>query len=150
MKWTRPRLGIAAKLHAIERARRSAAEADLMSARKAADEADEAAVRSQELLGEAEREWNANLASPGFSLELQFGLGHHLIARERDLQSSDRAKHEARDKLEQSRGGWQQSEANVRSGELVLHKGRRALSKRTDEARDNALSERTTWKWFRQ
>jgi hypothetical protein len=141
---------MAAKLQAIERAQRSAAEARLSVARREVDEASERAGDARDDLVEAERSWTDRIAGGRFNLELQLCLAEELLRKEQESQTSDREQRDAETRFDQRKRDWQQLETGVRAGDHLLKKGRRYLLRRAEAARDHSLSDQTTWKWFKR
>jgi len=150
MKWSRTRLRVAGKLQAIERAQKAAAEMRLSDARRASDQAAEETRDARGNLDDAERSWNERISARQLDLELQRAFADELLRRERDLGAKVGEEQEAEVRLERARSGWQQLEAGVRAGDRMLKKGQRFLSRQGEEARDRALSDLTTWEWFKR
>lgn len=149
MKWGKERQRMALKLQDIERARKSAAEARLLSARAEVGEAQEASTTARSAVEDAERGWSDHLSSKSFNLELGLALAAQLLENQHELERREQCERETEHKLEQERHAWQKLEASVRSGDHVLRRGRREIARRAENARDHELSEQTTWKWFR-
>jgi len=150
MKWSGAKQHIALRLQAIERARRTAVEAQLNVARKEADETGERARDAQDQLSEAERNWVDHHARGRLDLELQRCLSRELLQKEGQAESRGEERDRAEADFERHRESWRNLEAGVRAGDRLLQQGRRFLSRRTEEARDQALSDQTTWKWFKR
>lgn len=148
MTWSRPRQRMLMQLQAIERARKSAAEAQLSESRSAVQDAQERSVTAREVVAEAEAMWSEHLGAPNYNVDLQLSLAQLLLAREQQLATTEQRRDDAERNLERHRTSWQQLEAGVKSGDAVLRRGRRFLAKRATEARDNEISDRTTWNWF--
>ena len=150
MRWSSPKHRIAAKLQAIERAQRSAAEARLSAARSEADEASERSSSARNDLEEAARSWTDRVAGRRFNFELQLCLADDLLRKEQEFEVCDREQGEAETRFDQRKHDWQQLETGVRAGDHLLKKGRRYLLRRAEAARDHALGDQTTWKWFKR
>jgi hypothetical protein len=148
MKWSRAKQQMLLKLQEIERARKRAAEARLLDARAAADEAEMARSKAEGEVHKAELSWSGHLKSARLNVELGQVLGAQLLQQQRVLDAhQDRERSEKR-KLDEQTEVWRVIEASVRSADKNLGWARRALAKRAEAAREQELSERTTWKWF--
>jgi hypothetical protein len=141
---------MAATLQEIERAQKTAAEGRLAAARKQADRAEEGVRTARIDAEQAERQWAEQLSAGRFNVELQVALSAELLRKEQELEAREQQQSDAEAKFDRHRRDWQQLEAGVRAGADVLKRGRRFLSGRTVKAHDQALSERTTWEWFRR
>ena len=150
MRWSPPKQRIAAKLQAIERAQRSAAEARMSAARSEADEASERSSSARNKLDEAARSWTDCVAGGRFNLELQLCLAEELLRKEQESEACDRDQSDAETRFDQRKHDWRQLETGVRAGDHLLKKGRRYLLRRAEAARDHSLSDQTTWKWFKR
>lgn len=150
MRWSRAKLRMVNKLQAIERAHKTAAEARLGSARRAADEAEASSRKAKTELHAAEQSWVDRLSAGQVDMHLQRMFGDELLRRERELQASEQEQEDADVRLEHARKGWQQLEAGVRAGDRILKKGRNFLSRQGEELRAGALSDLTTWEWFKR
>jgi hypothetical protein len=88
----------------------------------------------------------ARLADAAATLGRALGVG--LLGRETELGNAHERERGAAERADQERSAWRIVETRVRSGEMALRRARRALGKRSEEARGHALFEATTWKWF--
>lgn len=150
MKWSKARQRMAARLQAIERAQRAAAELRLASARSDADSAEERAREARLRAGEAERDWADRLGAGRFDVELQRVLSDELLRKERELADREVQRSDADSAFDRQRHEWQHLEAGVKAGDELLRRGRRFLSRRSNDSRDAAISHQATWKWFRR
>jgi hypothetical protein len=150
MKWSKAKQRMASKLQEIERARKRAAELRLLDARDQSAAAEQLRLEAQAELGEAEQHWHAHLISGRLDLELGKAFAVRVLSEQHGLDVKSESACEAERKVEETHQDWQKVEAAVRSGDLILGRGRRALLKRSENASDQALSDATTWKWFRQ
>ena len=149
MKWSRAKQRMATKLQDIERARKRAAEARLGDARASAAEADAAKTKAEAAVAQADRSWSDHLSSKSFGLELGQAFGAQLLQEQSRLVLSEDRKANADRTLTAEQQAWQKIDTAVRTGDDVLRRGRRQLAKSAERARDQALSDSTTWKWFR-
>ena len=148
MKWSKPRHGMALRLHAIERARRGAAEAALA---RAAEEAARAGVAEQDAADSvraAEAEWVTRMTGGQLDLDIGRLLSRELIERETERSAAQARAAECKSLEEGARSQVQALDAAVRSGERTLRKGRRQLSRKAETARESAQSDLTSWRWF--
>ena len=148
MKWSKAKQRMALKLQEIERARKQVAEARLLDARIAADDATQAKDQAAGQLADADASWRRHLGSPGFDLALGQALGAELLLSQRELET--RQADETRDhaRLDSAVERWRHVETAVRVGDQHLSRGRREVAKRAEASREQGLAERTTWKWF--
>jgi hypothetical protein len=148
MRWSNAHQAIAAKLHFIEEARRSAAQAQLIEATGEAATARQSNTVAQSALDEAARDWSSYLSSNTFDPHVGKVFAGHLLNREGELKKREDEAGEAERRVEEKRGEWQARQSAVRSGEVILRRGLSRLAKRTGRAADEELSDRTSWKWF--
>ena len=148
MKWSRDKLRTALKLHQIKRAQQKATEARLAVANSRERDAEEARSSAEGVLAEAESGWKRQIGAGRFNLDLGQVFAAQLLASESELRDCEARRNEARGETDREREAWQKLETNVRSGGRALRDGRRKLTKKAEAAYDQALSERTTWKWF--
>jgi hypothetical protein len=148
MKWSRTKQQMVLKLQEIERARKRAAEARLLEARAAVDQAELATSEAERELHIAELSWTGHLKSARFNVELGQALGAQLLQQQRVLDRHQDRERTEKHKLDDQMEAWRKIEASVRSADKNLGWARRALVKRAEASRDQELAERTTWKWF--
>jgi hypothetical protein len=148
MKYSVKSQRMAAQLLEIERAGRREAEARLADAAATLAAAEGARGEAQGALVKAEQDWAGHLAGRTFDPELGRALGVGLLGRETELGNAHERERGAAERADQERSAWRIVETRVRSGEMALRRARRALGKRSEEARGHALFEATTWKWF--
>jgi hypothetical protein len=145
----RVKLPLMAKLASVQRVRKAAAEAALMSARaaeKAARTAEEEAVSRTEA---ARAAWGEHLSSAAFSPEFSRALAAGVIERE-TAASSASLRHERSAELAGRRQEeWQVSDARSRSGEISLRRLRRRVRQRAEEDRLAEMADRITFDWSR-
>jgi hypothetical protein len=148
MKWSKAKRQMVLKLQEIERARKRAAEARLLDARTALDDAERAKGDAETELAGAERSWRGYLQSPGFNVELSQALSAQLLDQQRALEAQQDDERRAKRRLDEQVQVWRRIEASVTSVDRHIGLARRAAIKRTEDAREQELAERTTWKWF--
>jgi hypothetical protein len=148
VKWSRASQRMAAKLQEIERVRKQAAEARLLDARAASDEAERARLGAEGVVADAEQAWNAHLTSRWFDPGLGRAFAADILMQERALDRCRVYEQAQADELERQRDAWRRIEASVRSGERRLRRGRSKLLKAAEARREQELSDRTSWRWF--
>jgi len=150
MRWTARNQKMAAQLQAIERGRKSAAEMRLVEARQLEETACTSREKADDALGAAEAHWTEHLRSGPVDLLLQQALAYSVLRREHELQQARREEQGAEALVGRRLTEWRYAEAGVRSGEAILKRGARTLSRRSDDSREHQISERSGWKWFKR
>lgn len=135
------------KLVAIQRMRRSEAEAALSAARALAETAEGREAAARELATAAHADWAAVIERPGFAPDHVRWLGG-VVARQDGAaaQASDR-RARADSVCQHREDDWRRADAVVRSTEAVLAKARRADASRREERRLAVLADRATAVW---
>jgi hypothetical protein len=150
MRWSKARQQMLAKLQQVERARRSAAEERLASARARSDEATFARDDASAALDAARREWTEHHSKGRLDIALAQLVAGNLVVRHRELDGCEQRVSAAQAQEDEERAVWRALEASVRSGDDVLRRGRRRLARQAEASRDQILSDRTTWRWFQR
>jgi len=148
MKWSARDLRTALAVQAIERARRTGAEARLRDAHQEEEQARSDRERADAALKDSTKNWSAHLRSGHFDLALCQALAGAIIAQERAVEAASRGQTETEALVERRSNEWRDLNAGVRSGEAMLSRGRRSISRRSEENRTREIAESTTWKWF--
>ena len=150
MKWSKSNQRMAERLQSIERARKSAAELRLASAREGAVEAEERAGDARKDAQRAEQDWADHLRNGQFDVELQRALSRDVLWKEQELGAREQRRSDAEAEFDRQRHEWQHLEAGVQAANEVLRRGRRFLLRRSNDSQDHETSLQTTWKWFRR
>jgi hypothetical protein len=143
----RVKLPLMVKLASVQRVRKAAAEAALMSARAA-----EAAARSVEeeavaRTDAARLEWGEHLSRSAFSPEFSRALAARVIERETAASSASLRLERSTEIAERRQEEWQVSDARNRSGENSLRRLRRRVRHRAEEDRLAEMADRITFDW---
>lgn len=145
----RVKLPLMVKLASVQRVRKAAAEAALMSARAAERQARTAEEEATARTEAARSEWGEHLSGAAFSPEFSRALAARVIEREK-TESGASLRHERSAELAGRRQEeWQVSDARARSGEISLNRLRRRVRRRTEEDRLAEIADRITFDWSR-
>lgn len=146
----RVKLPLMVKLASVQKVKKAAAEAALMSARAAetkARAAEEEAIAQTEA---AHLEWGEHLAGAAFSPEFSRALAALVVDRESAASNASLRRGRTAEIAGRRQEEWQTSEARSRSGEISLHRLRRRVGRRTEEDRLAEIADRITFDWSRR
>jgi hypothetical protein len=138
------------RLASVQRVKKAAAEAALLSAQSAEAQAAAAEQEARAQSEAAQAEWSEHLAGPAFSPEFGGALAARVIGREREESSATKRSARAAEIAARRQGDWQLSEARSRSGEESLRKLRRRVRQRSEEKRLAEMADRVTSDWSRR
>lgn len=136
-----------AGLLGVQRARRAAAQAALLAARRSEDEAGARDDAARARIGEAAQEWRDCLGEAAFSPDQARLFAAGLLAAQAESEAASLALGIARDTRLRRGQDWQRLEAQVRSGSGMLDRLRRRDQRRREERRLAELSDRVTFDW---
>jgi hypothetical protein len=145
----RVRLPLMIRLASVQRVKKVAAEAALLSARLAEAEARTAEVDARARSEAAQIEWGEHLAGASFSPEFNGALASLVIRSETEVSEASGRSALAAQIADRRQGDWQRSEARSRSGDESLRRLRRRLRRRTEEDRLAEMADRVTFDWSR-
>ncbi len=145
----RARLPLMVRLASVQRVKKAATEAALMSARHAEAQALAAEGEARARTEAAQLEWHEHISGTAFSPEFSFALAARVVERQTDESKASQRSERSAAITERRQGEWQQSEARSRSGDESLRRLRRRLRRRADEDRLAETADRVTFDWSR-
>jgi hypothetical protein len=146
----RRKLEVMGKLASVQRVRKAAAEAALMTARAAEAQARAEEKETKSRTEAAEREWGDHVSGAGFSPEFGGALAARIVERDAAASQAAKSAERASEITARRQGDWQLSDARSRSGEESLRKLRRRVNARIEEDRLAAMADRVTFDWSRR
>ena len=146
----RAKLLLMARLASVQRVKKAAAEAALMSARLAEAQAFAAAEEAKARAEAAKGEWSGHISGGGFSPEFSGALAAQVIRRETEASNASLRRERTSEIAGRRESDWQLSEARSRSGEVSLRRLRRRVRRRAEEDRLAETADRTTFDWSRR
>lgn len=138
-----------AKLMAVQRISRLAADAALADARAAAERAEEARSVAIQRTREAHARWSDYLTEPAFAPELSNMLASGLIDRESAQFVASEVLAKAADLRDRREFEWQSADARVTASERSMKAARRNEHRRYEERRLVETASRFTYDWSR-
>jgi len=138
-----------ARLASIQRVKKAAAEAALVSARDAESKACAAEEEARAQTEAAQLEWGAHLSGDTFSPEFGGALASLVIRSETEASNASVLSERAAELVARRQGDWQLAEARSRSGEESLRRLRRRARRRAEEDRLGEMADRVTFDWSR-
>lgn len=145
----RERLRAVRDIVAVQRARRSGAEAAFASAREAQRLADEGAETARSLTAQAEQAWREHVEGKAFAPDYGKWLAGRLVeSGQAEVQAEAKAQ-AAELMLERRRSDWQLLSAQLRASERGAVKLTRRLARHREEERTSAMADRVTSDWHR-
>lgn len=145
----RARLPLMVRLASVQRVRKAAAEAALLSARLAEADALEAEQEAKARTEAAQLEWGAHLSGGAFSPEFSGALASLVIRSETEASDASGRRARAAELTARRQSDWQLSDARDRSGEESLRRLRRRMRRRAEEDRLAEMADRVTFDWSR-
>ena len=146
----RIKLPLMVRLASVQRVRKAAAEAALMSARLAEAQALTAEEEAKARTDAAQLEWGEHISGGGFSPEFSGALAARVVEREQEASNASQRSERAAQNTARRQGDWQVSEARSRSGEESLRRLRRRVRRRLEEDRLAEAADRVTFDWSRR
>lgn len=146
----RSKLPLMARLASVQRVKKAAAEAALMSARAAETQARTAEEEAQARTDAAHAEWSDHVSGAAFSPEFSRALAAQVIDREKAASNASLRRQRTAEVVVRRQDDWQMSDARSRSGEASLRRLRRRVSRRTEEDRLAEMADRVTFDWSRR
>jgi hypothetical protein len=143
----RIKLPLMVRLASVQRVKKAAAEAALMSARQAESQAADAEAEAKAKTEAAQLEWGEHISGAAFSPEFSGALAALVIERETEASSASLRRQRAGELAARRQGDWQLSEARSRSGEESLRRLRRRVRRRAEEDRLAEMADRVTFDW---
>jgi hypothetical protein len=135
------------RLASVQRVKKAAAEAALLSARLAEAEALTAEQEAKARTEAAQLEWGAHLSGAAFSPEFSGALASLVIQSETQASDASGRRARAAELAARRQGDWQLSDARSRSGEDSLRLLRRRVRRRAEEDRLAEMADRVTFDW---
>lgn len=145
----RAKLPLMVRLASVQRVKKAAAEAALMSARHAESNARAVKEDARAQTEAAQLEWGAHLSGATFSPEFSGALASLVIWSETEASNASVLSERAAELAARRQGDWQLAEARSRSGEESLRRLRRGVRRRTEEDRLAEMADRVTFDWSR-
>lgn len=145
----RARLGLMVRLASVQRVKKAAAEAALLSARHAESQALAAEEEAKARTEAAQLEWGAHVSGAVFTPEFGGALAALVIRTETEATDASLRSERAAGLAARRQGDWQVSEARSRSGEESLRRLRRRVRRRAEEDRLAQMADRVTFDWSR-
>ncbi|HEX8263072.1 MAG TPA: hypothetical protein VF547_09385 [Allosphingosinicella sp.] len=146
----RVKLPLMVRLASVQRVKKAAAEAALMSARSAEAAARTAEEEAQARTQAAQAEWGDHISGSAFSPEFSRALAARVIEGEKAASSASLRRERAAEITVRRKDDWQASEARSRSGDESLRQLRRRVRRRLEEDRLAEMSDRVTFDWSRR
>ncbi len=135
------------RLACVQRVKKAAAEAALLSARAAESKALAAEREAKAKIEAAQLEWGTHLSGAVFSPEFSGALASLVIQSETEASDASGRRARATEISTRRQADWQLSDARSRSGEESLRRLRRRVRRRDEEDRLAAMADRVTFDW---
>jgi Flp pilus assembly protein TadG len=146
----RVKLPLMVRLASVQKVRKAAAEAALMSARAAETQARTAEEEAMSQTEAARAEWGEHLAGTAFSPEFSRALAALVIESESAAADASQRRERTAEIAGRRQDEWQTAEARSRSGEISLHRLRRRVRRKAEEDRLAETADRITFDWSRR
>lgn len=146
----RVKLPLMVRLASVQRVRKAAAEAALMSARAGEAQARAAEEEARSRTEAAQVDWHEHISGGGFSPEFSGALAARLIEREKEASNASLRTERAAGVVLRRQEDWQVADARKRSGETSLRRLRRRVRRRAEEDRMAEMADRVTFDWNRR
>lgn len=146
----RVKLPLMVRLAAVQRVKKAAAEAALMSARQAETSARAAQAEAEAKTRSAQLEWGAHISGITFSPELSGALAALVIRTGTEADDASLRSARAAELRNRRQDDWQMSDARSRSGDESLRRLSRRVRRRAEEDRLAEIADRLTYDWSRK
>ena len=146
----RAKLPLMVRLASVQRVKKLAAEAALMSARAGEAQARTAEEAAKARTDAAQAEWHEHISGGSFSPEFSGALAALVIEREKEASNASLRTERAAGVVHRRQEDWQVSEVRSRSGEASLRRLRRRVRQRAEEDRMAEMADRVTFDWSRR
>jgi hypothetical protein len=146
----RVKLPLMTRLASVQRIKKIAAEAALMSARAAESQARSVEAEAKARTEAARAEWGEHIAGTAFSPEFSRALAARVIEGETAASGASRRRERAAEATARRQDDWQVSQARSRSGEDSLRRLQRRVRRRIEEDRLAETADRVTFDWSRR
>jgi hypothetical protein len=146
----RVKLPLMVRLASVQRIKKVAAEAALMSARAAEVQARTAEEEAKAQTVAARTEWDEHISGTAFSPEFSRALAARVVEGETSASGASRRRERASETTVRRQDDWQVSQARSRSGEDSLRRLQRRVRRRIEEDRLAETADRVTFDWSRR